>query len=173
MKRHLPNAVTVLRFALLPVFVVLLLRGRHAPAAAALAAIAFTDWLDGFLARRWGVASRFGALLDPVADKLVQVTALGLLAVRGLVPAWFLGLVLGREVFLLYGALRIRRRRGRLSVQARLEGKLSTLLVYLVCFAALLGAPGGLVDAGVWAAALFVIASSVRYTLEGRRQFTG
>jgi cardiolipin synthase len=169
----LPNAVTLLRFALLPPFVLLLLDERLPAAAAALAAIAFTDWLDGFLARRWRVTSRFGALLDPVADKLVQATAVAMLVLRGAVPAWFLGLVLAREAFLLYGAVRIRRRRGRLSVQARLEGKLSTLLVYAVCCAALLGAPRGVVHAGVAAAALFVIASSVRYTLEGRRQYAG
>ena len=65
------------------------------------------------------------------------------------------------------------RRRGRLSVQARLEGKLSTLFVYAVCCAALLGAPRGAVHAGVAVAALLVIASSVRYTLEGRRQYAG
>jgi cardiolipin synthase len=173
LKRHLPNAVTLLRFALLPLFVLLFLDERLAAAAAALAASAFTDWLDGFLARRWKVASRFGALLDPIADKLVQAAAVALLAWRGAVPPWFLGLVLGRELFLLYGAVRIRRRRGRLSVQARLEGKVSTLLVYLVCCAALVDAPRGLVDAGVLVAAFFVIASSVRYTLEGRRQYAG
>ena len=53
------------------------------------------------------------------------------------------------------------------------EGKLSTLLVYLVCCGAMVGAPRSLVDAGVVVAAAFVIASAVRYTLEGRRQYAG
>ncbi|MEM6640104.1 MAG: CDP-diacylglycerol--glycerol-3-phosphate 3-phosphatidyltransferase [Pseudomonadota bacterium] len=80
--RRLPNALTWLRIALIPIFVVLFYLpvywGR--PAAALVFGIAgITDWLDGYLARRWQVTSNFGAFLDPVADKLMVVAALVLL----------------------------------------------------------------------------------------------
>ena len=81
--KSLPNALTWLRIALIPLFVLLFFLpiwwGR--PAAAIVFGIAgLTDWLDGFLARKFEVTSNFGAFLDPVADKLLVVTALVLLA---------------------------------------------------------------------------------------------
>lgn len=177
MRRHLPNLITLLRFLLLPVFVLAILEGARYRAISVLALIAFSDWLDGTLARSWHVESRFGAILDPLADKLCQMTALALLALEvhdafTPVPVWFLVLVGARELLLFYGALRIRLSRGRVRVEARAEGKLSTLLVFLVLFLALLGVRPALVWAGALLTAPVVIAAAVRYTVEGSRQLT-
>jgi len=82
---NLPILLTVLRMAMIPFFVIVyLLPGRwtHVIAAALFGLAAFTDWLDGYLARRLRQATRFGAFLDPVADKLMVVTAVLLLAVQ-------------------------------------------------------------------------------------------
>lgn len=79
MKLNLPTALTLLRVALIPVLVVAMylpLPGARAAAAAIFAFAALSDWLDGFLARRLDMTSRFGAFLDPVADKLMVATAL-------------------------------------------------------------------------------------------------
>lgn len=104
--RDLPNALTWMRIALIPLFVVLFVApvpwGR--PAAAAVFGIAgLTDWLDGYLARRLEVTSQFGAFLDPVADKLLVVTALTLLAYdssgrMGLLITLAAAIIIGREV---------------------------------------------------------------------------
>ncbi len=79
---NLPNLLTWLRIVLIPVFVLIYylpFQGAHATCAALFAVAAVTDWLDGFLARRLGQTSRFGAFLDPVADKLMVAVALVLL----------------------------------------------------------------------------------------------
>ena len=81
---NIPNALTWMRVALIPVLVVLFylpFRWAHIAAAIAFALAALTDWLDGFLARQLHQTSRFGAFLDPVADKLMVAVVLVLLAI--------------------------------------------------------------------------------------------
>lgn len=79
MPMNLPNWLTVSRILLIPLFVVVFYlpwRGAEGAAAVIFVVAAITDWLDGYLARRWGQTSRFGAFLDPVADKLIVAVAL-------------------------------------------------------------------------------------------------
>jgi CDP-diacylglycerol--glycerol-3-phosphate 3-phosphatidyltransferase/cardiolipin synthase len=103
MTLNFPTILTLLRIASIPVFAVAyFLPWRHAPVLCALlfAAAALTDWLDGYLARRWNQTSRFGAFLDPVADKLMVATALVLLVEAHPTP-WFAvpaAVIVGREI---------------------------------------------------------------------------
>ncbi len=93
-----PNAVTAVRLALLPVYVYLVLATDHwAVAAWLLATLGATDWVDGFLARRWHQVSSVGKILDPVADRLLVMTGVLTIALVGAVPWWFAGLTLARE----------------------------------------------------------------------------
>jgi len=104
--KGLPNALTWLRIALIPLFVVLFFLPVWwaRPAAAIVFGIAgLTDWLDGYLARRWQVTTNFGAFLDPVADKLLVVTALVLLTSDapgrlGIVVTMSAAVIIGREI---------------------------------------------------------------------------
>ena len=94
-----PNAVTAVRLALLPVYVYLVLATDHwAVAAWLLATLGATDWVDGFLARRWHQVSSVGKILDPVADRLLVMTGVLTIALVGAVPWWFAGLTLAREI---------------------------------------------------------------------------
>lgn len=81
MRTLIPNVLSVVRIALVPLFVVFYITTRdfHWVAGMLFALACLTDWLDGFLARKLGVATKFGAFVDPVADKLVVVSALVLL----------------------------------------------------------------------------------------------
>lgn len=103
MDLNLPNILTLLRIALIPVLVVLFyIPGEWTPPACALifALAAVTDWLDGYLARRLNLTSAFGAFLDPVADKLMVAVALVLL-VQSNPTAWFAipaAVIIGREI---------------------------------------------------------------------------
>ena len=101
---YLPNILTVLRILLIPLLVVLLL--DPGPRASLLATLTFfvaslSDFFDGYLARRWGISTPFGQLLDPLADKLIVAAALIMLAgmnrVPG-VPAWMAAVIIGREL---------------------------------------------------------------------------
>lgn len=96
-----PNKLTVLRLFLAPVVITLLLTEGlyNAPLAAMVIVLcSLTDWLDGYLARRWRIESNLGRLLDPVADKLILVATLIPLSTYGSVPAWIAVLLIGREV---------------------------------------------------------------------------
>jgi CDP-diacylglycerol--glycerol-3-phosphate 3-phosphatidyltransferase len=102
--RNLPNLITAFRILLVPVLIVLLQHpGR---AAGLLAAFTFhlacwSDFLDGYLARRHGITTTLGKLLDPLADKLIVMTALVMLTAmprEPRVPAWIVVLIVGREL---------------------------------------------------------------------------
>ncbi|WP_127477286.1 CDP-diacylglycerol--glycerol-3-phosphate 3-phosphatidyltransferase [Sulfurivermis fontis] len=104
---NIPNSLTLLRIALIPVFVLffyLPVGWSHLITTAIFALAAATDWLDGYLARRLGATSAFGAFLDPVADKLMVATALVLLVDRnptdyhGILMALPAAIIVGREI---------------------------------------------------------------------------
>ncbi len=100
---NIPNSLTLLRILLIPVLIVVFylpFKWTHAAAAAMFAVGAITDWLDGYLARRLDQTSRFGAFLDPVADKLLVAVALVLL-VQTDPRAWLAitaAIIIGREI---------------------------------------------------------------------------
>jgi cardiolipin synthase len=95
----LPNAVTAVRLLAIPLFVWLLFgAGRQSAAAAVLALLGATDWVDGFLARRLHQVSTVGKVLDPAADRLLIVTGVVAIVVHGAVPVWFAVATLSREV---------------------------------------------------------------------------
>jgi cardiolipin synthase (CMP-forming) len=94
----LPNLVTFARLACLPVFLWLLFgKEDRAAAAALLALLGITDWVDGYLARHLGQVSELGKILDPVADRLLFLVGAGGILIDGSVPTWFAVTVLVRE----------------------------------------------------------------------------
>jgi CDP-diacylglycerol--glycerol-3-phosphate 3-phosphatidyltransferase len=98
---NLPNLLTLARVAAIPLLVVIMLydsREAGLWAAALFGAAAITDFIDGWLARRWGVVTVLGKFLDPLADKLIVMAALIMLIPHGRVPAWAVFLLLAREI---------------------------------------------------------------------------
>lgn len=95
-----PNLVSLVRLALVPVFAVLIVVGEDVWALAVLAVSGFSDWLDGVLARRLRQVSRLGELLDPAADRLFILVTLVGLAWRDIVPVWLLVVIVARDVVL-------------------------------------------------------------------------
>jgi cardiolipin synthase (CMP-forming) len=94
-----PNLVTLLRFAGIGVFVWLLFGAdRQTPAAILLAVLGATDWVDGFVARRFNQVSELGKILDPVADRMLVATAVISILVQGAAPIWFGVATVAREV---------------------------------------------------------------------------
>ncbi len=97
----IPNILSFIRLLLVPVFLVLILRGDDGLALLVLVVSSVTDYLDGVLARVLGQVSRLGQLLDPAADRLFIFSALIGLAVRGVIPWWLLAVIASRDVMLL------------------------------------------------------------------------
>jgi CDP-diacylglycerol--glycerol-3-phosphate 3-phosphatidyltransferase len=103
--RQLPNALTILRFVAIPVFVVVLLAERSGPswlAGVVFGAAAITDQVDGWLARRWRVESEFGKVADPLADRLMIDVAVVMLVTLDRLP-WIALLILARDLLLVAG----------------------------------------------------------------------
>jgi CDP-diacylglycerol--glycerol-3-phosphate 3-phosphatidyltransferase len=100
---NIPNILTLMRIAAIPVLAVILLspsRDAGFWAAAIFALASVTDWLDGYLARRMGIVTVFGKFLDPIADKLIVMAALIMILPYGRVPAWMVLVILGREIII-------------------------------------------------------------------------
>ena len=102
----LPNLITLLRLACIPWFLWILFEvGNRTDAALLLGALGATDWVDGWIARRFDQVSEVGKLLDPTADRLLLVAALVSMMVDGSIPTWFAVAVLVREVLVGVAAL--------------------------------------------------------------------
>ena len=96
----LPNLITLVRFLLLPVFVVMLLvNEQRAEAALLLGGLGMTDWVDGWVARKFNQTSQFGMVFDPFVDRALFVVGTVAVLMDGGVPFWFCVLILFREVF--------------------------------------------------------------------------
>jgi cardiolipin synthase len=91
-------------------------------------AAGLSDALDGFLAKRFGLASRFGAWLDPAADKLLMLASFATLTVVGKSPAWLTGLVIGRDVAIVAGILFAKVMEAPLKIAPLMVGKASTVV---------------------------------------------
>jgi cardiolipin synthase (CMP-forming) len=124
-----PNVITLVRLACIPVFVVLLARGGRSewfPAALLLGAVSATDSVDGFVARRFAQVSSLGKVLDPLADRLLIVTAAVAIVAVGAVPLAIAVIALAREVFVGSGFLVVAIAGGRRMDVSRI-GKAATL----------------------------------------------
>lgn len=95
-----PNAISLVRLLLVPVFTMLLVQHRDGWALTVLAVSGASDWLDGVIARRWNQVSRLGQLLDPAADRAFILVTIVTLAWRGVVPWWLVVALVLRDVLL-------------------------------------------------------------------------
>lgn len=96
----LPNLITIGRLFLVPLVVVMIINGRWQMAFIAFVAAGISDAVDGFLAKRFGMASELGAYLDPVADKALIVSIYITLAMIGVIPVWLVILVVSRDIMI-------------------------------------------------------------------------
>jgi cardiolipin synthase (CMP-forming) len=143
----LPNALTIFRMVLIPIFVSLLFYQRSVWALVVFVMAGITDGLDGLLARRFDQQSHLGTILDPIADKLMLVTAFVVLSMKGVfpqplpkhlpVPFWVTVAVISRDVFIIVGAAAINMMTGFRGFRPSFLGKVSTT-VQIVAIAAII-----------------------------------
>ncbi len=129
----LPNAISAARLCCVPVFGYLVLSGRSTAAFVVLLLAGASDWLDGWLARRFQVVTKLGQSLDPLADRLYVLVALGTLGAVGALPWWLVAVVVARDLLLL-GNLLVLRARAVAPLPVHVVGKAAT-------FALLAGLP--------------------------------
>lgn len=137
-----PNIITVVRLALLPVLLWALVIRAYEIAFWLFVAASLGDGLDGWLARKLNQMSRLGALLDPIADKLTILGIAWILAAQGTLPVWMAALMSLRDLIIVAGALAYRQLVGSLEMSPTLLSKLNTLLEFLLLALALMLANG-------------------------------
>ena len=163
-KFTLANSLTLARILMVPLLVMFLLQGSPPAqyfAAGLFIMAAFTDWLDGHLARTRDQITPLGEILDPVADKLLILAALIPLVSLGRVDAWVVGILLGRE--LLVTAFRAVAMRQGLVVPAGFLGKIKMGLEVAAIFFLILGLFPPLGTILIWAAMIAAVISAVDY----------
>ena len=127
--KHIPNAVTISRFVLIPFILGCIINNNYIGAFVSLTISGITDILDGFIALKYNFITNFGKVVDPLADKATQVSILAVLALKGIIPMWILITVFLKEFIMvavasfLYGK--------DLVVASSWYGKLTTVLFYL------------------------------------------
>lgn len=190
-----PNLLTIFRMVLIPVFVSLLFYQRFIWALAVFVIAGITDGLDGLFARRFGQQSQLGTVLDPIADKLLLVTAFIVLSMRSVfpepvpghlpVPFWVTVAVISRDVFIVVGAAAINIMTGFRGFRPSWLGKLNTT-VQIIAIAAIIFAASFPYGTGYYLPTTYVIvftlavASGLHYVFfvsklmnQDRRQQTG
>ena len=129
MLKHVPNALTIVRFILIPFIVIALVEQNFILAFILLTLSGITDILDGFIARKYNLITNFGKLMDPLADKCTQISILATLVIQGIVPFWILCVVILKEFLMISGASFLYGK--ELVVCSRWYGKLATVLIYI------------------------------------------
>ena len=169
---RLPNALTILRIGLIPVFVYLLAtadEGHSWPAAVVFGVAGITDQVDGFLARRWRVESEFGKVADPLADRLMIDAAVLLLVLQhGRLP-WVALLIPVRDLVLVLG-YRLVVDRGY-DFQVNLAGKAATWLLYASLVGVMVTYDGARWPLWIfWTGVALAVLALVQYAVKARRE---
>jgi len=124
--RHLPNLLTGLRLASAPAVALLLIGGDNRAALGIFALAGLSDAADGFLAKRFGFATRFGRYLDPAADKLLMLASFVTLTLLNVAPVWLTAIVIGRDLAIILGVIAVVLLDLPVTVAPLFVGKLST-----------------------------------------------
>ena len=178
------NKITIVRILLIPFFVIEVLyyvrTGNELHRLLALvsfAVAAICDGVDGYIARRFNQRSELGAILDPLADKLLLVSAIVLLSfdqrpyLQG-VPLWLTGMIIGRDILLLTGLIVIQMIVGKVKVRPRMLGKAATVFQMVVVLWILLKWDDKWIIAWTLATGICTGVSGLLYVWDGTRQLS-
>ena len=157
-----PNIISIFRICLVPVFVIVYFSDAHYTKlypALVYALASFSDFLDGFLARKFKASSTLGKILDPLGDKLMTITVMVCITIDGIIPVWSVLIVGIKEVLMASGGF-VMHKAARVDIPpSNLLGKSSTVVFFLVCVTLMLfrDLPGS--------AAIMLISFAVALTL--------
>ena len=141
---NLPNALTLVRFLLIGLYAFLYftesLAHNEIWAFAVFALAGLTDVLDGYIARRCNLVTKWGKLMDPLADKLMLITVLVCMFVDGYIPTWAVMVIVSKELLMIFGVAFLYKTR-KVVVQSNFYGKLATVLFYVAITALVFAFP--------------------------------
>ncbi|MFS0725850.1 CDP-alcohol phosphatidyltransferase family protein [Paenibacillus sp. 1P07SE] len=162
---NLPNALTLLRFMLIPVYIAVFANGYLTTAFFVMAGAGLTDVLDGYLARRNGEVTRLGMMLDPLADKLMLITVFVSLVLSGMISWWAAIALLLRDLGMIVVSAYVHFR-GKLTLPSNWMGKLTTVLLYVAITLIFFKLPFG--ELMLWAVIVFSYVTTTMYLIRFR-----
>lgn len=127
---NLPNAITIIRILLVPLFLYKIIQGEMAFAMAVYLTAAVSDGVDGFIARVWNQKTKLGSFLDPMADKLLVMTSFLTLSLIGIIPVWITLAVISRDIIIVVGSLLVYLMKGELTIRPQPIGKVTTFFQF-------------------------------------------
>lgn len=133
---NIPNILTAIRLFLVPVFGYFVYKEQYIIGIMIFAIAALTDVLDGAIARKYNIVTQLGKIADPAADKLIQLTALVMLNIKGRIPLVLVLTVVFKDTFILLGSLLLYRK-NHMITQANWYGKLTSVILFAAIGAAL------------------------------------
>jgi cardiolipin synthase len=173
---NLPNALTLIRILLIPLFVIFLISKSFHSALIIFVIAGITDALDGFIARIWRQRTDLGSYLDPIADKLLLASAFVTLAILRIIPSWLTVIVMSRDMLIALGFWVLTVTNHKPKVAPRYTSKITTVFQILTVIWALLSAihwgSGSLFPLLVKLTAFFTILSGVHYIHIGNKLLT-
>ncbi len=168
---NIPNAITLFRVILIPFFINLMIYGYYRAALLVFVVAGVTDALDGMIARVTRSKTELGAFLDPLADKLLILSAFVTLVLLGRLPVWFVIIVVSRDAIIAMGSLIIYIMTHSLKIEPSYTGKLTTVLQLVVVTLSLVlmsyGVELRFMAALQWTTAGITIISGSQYVLRG------
>lgn len=168
---NVPNSLTIIRILLIPVFVGLLVYERYGYCLGVLILAGITDGLDGIIARVANQRTQLGAILDPLADKLLLSSGFVALSILHLIPLWVVILIVSRDVILMTGTLLMHLTESRIHITPTLLGKATTVLqllyIILVVFLSWRGADPQLLTPLLYVAVVLTLCSGFHYLYRG------
>ncbi len=168
---NIPNFLTICRILLTPLLVILLIRKDYMGALMVFTLAGISDALDGAIARLMKQKTRIGAILDPVADKLLLTSSYITLAVMGALPEWLAVIVISRDLIIIFGVLILMLFQDGVEIHPTILSKCTTLVQLSTVFLCLVnmaaGWDGKLLDIAFIAAALFTLGSGFHYIYKG------
>lgn len=129
MFKHVPNILTIIRFLLIPFIIYFLAINQYIVGVILFIISGITDVVDGAIARKFNFITDFGKLMDPLADKLTQISVLATLMTKELIPVWILAIVIAKEAVMIAGASFLYGR--DVVVSSKWFGKLATVLFFI------------------------------------------
>lgn len=129
--KYIPNIMTVCRILLVPVFVAMYLAGKPAAAALVVVLAGLTDVADGFIARKHNIVSVTGQVLDPLADKLMQLSVIITLWIDEKIPKWVIVIIAAKELVMICGGCILYFFKKKTAIPAEWYGKAGTVLFYI------------------------------------------
>lgn len=136
-KKYIPNYLTFLRLAFVPVIFIFIIYEQYLLASIMYVIASFTDVLDGFIARKYNLITDWGKLMDPLADKLTQISTISALIIKKIIPFWILVIITIKELIMIIVASILYKRK-IVTVHSKWYGKAATVLLFVAIILSLL-----------------------------------